>query len=108
MLLGGLEKGGFVSGEDMVSIDFSVGGQSFVFENVNILQLVFPFFQAQHFGDGGDFARAIMQPRGLDDNMNGGGNLFAEGGKRNFNAAKQRAGFQAQKAVAGAVGMDGG
>ena len=49
-----------------------------------------------------------MQARGLDDDVDGGGDLFAQGGKGNFNAAEQRAGFHTEQTVTGAVGVDGG
>lgn len=71
VLPGGFQKSGFIARKNMAADNFSVVSRAFVLENVEVLQLIFPIFQGQHFGDGRDFSGTVMQPGRLQNNVNG-------------------------------------
>ena len=78
MLPGGFHESWLVASKNMAANYFPVVGHPFLLENVEVLQLILPIFQWQHFGDGRDFPGAVMQPGSLQNNVNGRGHLFAQ------------------------------
>ena len=65
-------------------------------------------FQPVNLGDGGDPARAVGQPVLLDDEVDGPGDLVADGRRGQFGAGPHHHRLQPRQGVVGRVGVDGG
>src|SRR4029453_9883726 len=63
---------------------------------------------ADDLGDMGDAAGAVLQPRLVDDQVDGRGDLLADGPHRDVDPGHQDHGLQPRQHVAGRVGVDGG
>ena len=64
--------------------------------------------EALHLFDGDDAAGAVRRPLELDDDVDGRGDLLADGPDRQLEAGHQHHGLEPGQGVAGGVGVDGG
>ena len=95
------------SGCGKVSLHFSVGVETGLFEDEEILHGNLLTFQADDLGDGDDFARAIREARFMDDEVDGGSNLFSDCAGRKFDSAHQHHCFETCDDIARGVGVHG-
>ena len=63
-------------------------------------------FDADHFGDVGDLARAVAHARGLNNDVNRGGDHFPDGLAWEIVAAHQDHAFQAAQTLARRIGVE--
>src|SRR5262249_26115322 len=63
-------------------------------------------FHADYFSDMGHTARAIAQPRHLDDDIDRGNHHLADGARRQLEAAHGDHRFQTRKRLARAIGVE--
>ncbi len=63
-------------------------------------------FHPHHLGDRDDLARAVLEARQLDDQVDGTGNLLADGLQGQVHAGHQDQGLEPREGLTGRVGVD--
>ncbi len=81
-----LHESGNRAGGHHVALDFAILIDAGLRESEKILHGDAFAFQARNFGDVGYLAAAVAHAGCLDDHVDGGADLFADGAGRQFNA----------------------
>ena len=87
-LQGGRCKSRPIAGEHMAALDPPVRARPLRLEHQNIPAVVIVFVEADDFRDTCDLPRTVAESGGLDDDLDGRGDLLSEGRERDLDAGQ--------------------